>query len=95
MPDRERGKRVRAGYLVRYEVPDDQPASRALLAALDAAGADLQAVDPLAETIDPGALDALVAADRERDTGFDHVSVSVWGFEATVSSDEIVIHDAD
>jgi hypothetical protein len=83
------------GYVVKYELPPDQRASAALLGALDAAGADLQGNEPLAEAIDPGALDDMLAADRTRGTGFERIFAEIWGYDVTITAEEIVIREDD
>jgi hypothetical protein len=83
------------GYVLKYELPPDQRASAGLLGALDAAGADLQDADPLAEAVDPEALDALLAADRRRGTGFEHISAEIWGYDVTITAEEIVVREND
>lgn len=84
-----------AGYLVRYELGDDESPSRGMLAALDAAGADLERVPPLAESVDPDALDKFVTSAHHRSDSPVRVSVSVWDFDVTVTADVIVVERGD
>ena len=88
----EKQSAVEPGPVLTYEVNDDEPPSEAVVAAIAAVSdADSAAMEPLAQSIDPDALDALFAEQYDgtpRGTGV--AKFAFLGYELVVSSEGLV-----
>lgn len=76
----------------RYTLDADEPPSEGVYSVV-AVMEDCSALDlpPLAETIDPDALDSLLKGN----SGSEEVSFHYCGYEVTATSDEIRVQEAD
>jgi hypothetical protein len=78
--------------ILTYELHADQPPSEGVVAAVStSSGVDPAAMEPLAKTIDPDAVDAMFSDHYDgtpRGTG--HIQFAYAGYEVLVSSEGVV-----